>query len=121
MPRPVALYDDECGFCTRSIAKVRRLPFNVDYRPLQAEPLAEHGISLDQALELMALVQADGSVVFGHLAWAGILRSGPPPLSWLGWLMQRPPVGPVAQRIYRWVAANRHRLPGGTAACAMPE
>ena len=22
--------------------------------------------------------------------------------------------------IYRWVAANRHRLPGGTPACSMP-
>lgn len=99
---------------------VRRLPFSTDFRPVQTEALERYGITRDQALELMALVNPDGSVVFGHLAWAGILRTGPAPLSWLGWLMQRSPVGPLADRIYRWVAANRYRLPGGSAQCAMP-
>jgi predicted DCC family thiol-disulfide oxidoreductase YuxK len=27
----------------------------------------------------------------------------------------------VARRTYAWVAANRHRLPGGTAACELQQ
>ena len=30
------------------------------------------------------------------------------------------PVTALAWPVYRWVARNRHRMPGGTAACALP-
>ncbi|TBL38587.1 DUF393 domain-containing protein, partial [Verrucosispora sp. SN26_14.1] len=32
-----------------------------------------------------------------------------------------PPVRAVAWPAYRWVARNRHRMPGGTAACSLPQ
>ena len=30
------------------------------------------------------------------------------------------PITALAWPVYRWVARNRHRMPGGTAACALP-
>ncbi len=38
----------------------------------------------------------------------------------LGRLLQLPPVRVLADRAHRLVAANRVRLPGRTAACALP-
>jgi predicted DCC family thiol-disulfide oxidoreductase YuxK len=38
-----------------------------------------------------------------------------------GWLLKLPVVRNIAKPIYYLVAANRHRLPGGTPECQMPE
>lgn len=37
-----------------------------------------------------------------------------------GWLVGVAPLSWVASVIYRWIAANRHRLPGASGACATP-
>ena len=39
----------------------------------------------------------------------------------LGRLLGLRPVLWVAWPVYRWVARNRHRMPGGTAACSLPQ
>jgi predicted DCC family thiol-disulfide oxidoreductase YuxK len=33
--------------------------------------------------------------------------------------MSLPVVSPIAGVVYRWVARNRQKMPGGTAACAI--
>ena len=38
----------------------------------------------------------------------------------LGAALLLPGVNALAGVVYRWVARNRHRFPGGTPACAMP-
>lgn len=117
---PLALYDDDCGFCVKSLTWVRRLPVRVEFRAVQAEPVERYGITMDQALESMACVLPGGRVVFGHLAWSEILKTAPAPLAWVGRLMQWPVLSPLCARVYAWVATNRYRLPGGSAACALP-
>jgi predicted DCC family thiol-disulfide oxidoreductase YuxK len=37
----------------------------------------------------------------------------------VGRLIESRPIDPIARSTYAWVAANRHRLPGGTAACEL--
>ena len=39
----------------------------------------------------------------------------------LGALLALPFVLGVAEPVYRWIAANRARMPGGTATCALPQ
>ena len=36
-----------------------------------------------------------------------------------GWLMSMPVASQIAGVVYRWVARNRQKMPGGTAACAI--
>ena len=62
-----------------------------------------------------------GQLSSGHLAGSALLRMQPS-FGWrfAGHLIATPPVSWVASLVYDWVAANRHRLPGGTPACAMP-
>lgn len=48
-----------------------------------------------------------------------LMRSGGA-WAYLGALLTLAPVRPLAALGYRWVARNRHRLPGGTPACALP-
>jgi predicted DCC family thiol-disulfide oxidoreductase YuxK len=42
-------------------------------------------------------------------------------LKLFGALMVMPGADPISAKVYEWVAANRHKLPGGTPACKMPK
>jgi predicted DCC family thiol-disulfide oxidoreductase YuxK len=62
----------------------------------------------------------------GHPAKAGpeaisaLLRSSNAFWKPFGWVLAFPPVRAAAWPLYRLIARNRHRMPGGTAACALP-
>jgi len=36
-----------------------------------------------------------------------------------GYLLRVPGINHLAERVYYWIAKNRHRLPGGTPECSM--
>ena len=113
------LNDADCGFCMRTARLVPRLGVDVDASTVQAADLDALGVDPDRAVVEMPYVHPDGRVDYGHRAFAAILRTGPLPARLAGRLMTSRPVDPVARRAYHWVAANRSRLPGGTAACAI--
>lgn len=113
------LNDADCGFCMRTARLVPRLGVDVDSSTVQAADLDALGVDADRAVVEMPYVHPDGRVDYGHRAFAAILRTGPLPWRVVGRLMTLWPVEPVAGRVYRWVAANRHRMPGGTAACEL--
>ena len=113
------LHDADCGFCTRAAALVPRLGVDVDDVAIQDSDLAAYGIDAERALREMPLVRADGTVLYGHHAWSGILLTGPGPMRLLGRLLVAPGVDRVAARVYRWVSDNRERMPGGTPACSL--
>jgi predicted DCC family thiol-disulfide oxidoreductase YuxK len=115
------LYDADCGFCTRVAALAPKMHLATDVRPQQSVDLAAVGVSPERAPLEVPFVAADGSVVYGHEAIAGALRTGPLPARWLGALMIWQPVSHLAREIYRLVARYRHRLPGSTSACRIPE
>lgn len=119
-PRAVLVYDADCAFCTRSAELARRW---VDRRgryavqPWQALDLAALRLTPEQCDEAAQFVTLDGRVRSGHRAIAAALTHGAPAWRPAGWLLLAPGVSWLAARVYSWVAAHRHELPGGTAAC----
>ncbi len=117
--RPIMLYDADCGFCTKSAGQVPRLGVDVEIASLQESDLEALGVDDERAYREMPFVGRDGRVEYGHLAWAGILATGPLPARLLGRAFRTRLGGALASRAYHWVAANRHRLPGGSPSCAL--
>ena len=118
--RPVLLYDGDCGFCREWLGRLQRWDAHhaIEYVPTRERdsvgwlpplPLAE----LNRA---MHLVLPDGRVYSGARALVALLpllpRGRLPALAF-----RLPGVQPIADRIYAWIAARRHRLGCGSGKC----
>jgi predicted DCC family thiol-disulfide oxidoreductase YuxK len=114
------VFDGDCAFCTSS---VRWLERNVAKRPVivawQFADLPRLGLTPQQCTEALQWVGADGRRRQGAAAVAATLRFAGKGWALMGAVLAAPGVRWVAERVYRWVAANRHRLPGGTPACSL--
>ena len=118
---PTLVFDGDCAFCTSAVGLARRvLPDHVTVVAWQFADLAALGTTAERAQQEVLWVDADGTVSGGAAAVARLLRTAGPPLSVVGWLISVPPLRWAAPPVYRLVAANRHRLPGGTPACRLP-
>ena len=118
--RPALVFDGDCGFCTRSVDVARRvLPADCTVVPWQRVDLAALGTTAARAQREVLWVPRTGDVVGGARAVAAALRAAGSGWALLGRLLQLPPVDRVADVVYRLVAVNRMRLPGGTAACGL--
>lgn len=115
------VYDGDCAFCTRSVEAIGWLrlaqPRIVAF---QHADLPALGLTREQCEHELQWVAADGRTVGGAAAVARLLRASGPPWSLLGALLSVPPLCWLAAGVYRLVADNRSRLPGGTPACALP-
>lgn len=112
------VFDGDCGFCTRCVALIPRSA-QAEAVPLQLADLVALGLTAAECTEAVQWVGPDGQRARGHAAIARVLQSAGS-LWWLvGSLLLIPPVSWVAAVVYRLVAANRMRLPGGTPACAL--
>ena len=118
---PVLLYDGDCGFCTRCARVAERLPVRARLAPWQEEDLATLGTTEARARDEVVLVTEDQQVFGGATAVAQLLRHSRGVWPVIGRIMAAPAVRTLAAWTYRWVAANRYRLPGGTPACQLPE
>ncbi|WP_153506462.1 thiol-disulfide oxidoreductase DCC family protein [Cumulibacter manganitolerans] len=119
--RPVLVYDGDCGICTRCVAFVEaHLTKDVDIIAFQHADLAALRLTAEECEAAVQWVQPDGRVSAAHLAVGDLLAASG--LRWrpLAFLARTPPFSWVAGLAYRWIARNRHRLPGGTPACSMP-
>jgi len=115
------VFDGDCAFCTRSADVARRvLPADVQVVPWQFFDLAAAGLTAGRAQAEVLWIGRDGDVSGGAPAVAAALRAAGAPWSALGVALALPPLRWVAPAVYRLVAANRYRLPGGTAACRLP-
>ena len=118
---PVLVFDGDCAFCTRSARLAARLVGSrADVVAGQFLDLDDLGLTPAQVDAALQWVELDGAVSSGHLAIAALLRRAGLPWSIPGRLLTWPVISALAARVYRWVAANRDRMPGGTAACAVP-
>lgn len=118
---PALVFDGDCAFCTRCADLARRvLPADVQVVPWQFTDLAAAGVTAARAQTEVLWLGRDGSVSGGAPAVARALRATGMPWWLFGALLSLPPARWVAPSVYRLVAANRHRLPGGTAACRVP-
>lgn len=118
MSRPVLLYDGDCAFCSTCARLIeRRIRPRATVAPFQLADLGELGVSEARAAEALQWVGADGTVRSGHEAVAAMLGTAGPAWRLLGRLLVLPLASTPAAVAYELIAANRHRLPGGTPAC----
>lgn len=118
--RPVMLFDGDCGFCTTSVRVLQRVfAADVDVVPWQFADLAALGVSADRAEREVVWVGIDGGTAGGAQAFARYLGAAGGIWPVFGAVLRTPPVRWLAAGAYRLIANNRHRLPGGTPACAL--
>jgi predicted DCC family thiol-disulfide oxidoreductase YuxK len=120
--RPVFLYDGDCAFCTTCARFVeRRIPTSAEVSAWQFADLDALGVTQAQAEEAVLWIADGQPVAAGPDAIARLLVDGGSYWRPLGWVLGLAPVRWLAWPVYRAVARNRHRLPGGTAACSLPQ
>ena len=130
----VLIYDGDCAFCQRcldwGIATLPEFPQAFSYASIQPEAF---GLSIEDVQQSIWLIDSSADLkvrqsgkaqLSGHRAAAKILTSQPLRsrfgFAWrmFGYLIILG--GPISAGAYRIVARNRHRLPGATEACEMP-
>ncbi|WP_354643503.1 thiol-disulfide oxidoreductase DCC family protein [Kitasatospora camelliae] len=131
---PVLVFDGDCGFCTTCVVWAERYPraslssAGWEAVPYQRADLAAldglaggRGLVTRERAEREVLwVTPAGRVYGGAQAAARLLMRSGGAWAYAGGALTLAPVRPVADAVYRWVARHRHRLPGGTPACALP-
>lgn len=119
---PVLVFDGDCGICTTLSGVARRfvMPGRGTVAASYDLDLAHYGLTMEQCLEALQYVDDRGRVHAAQDAVARLLLAGAPWWKPFGAVLLLPGVNVLAGVGYRWVARNRYRLPGATAACAMP-
>lgn len=118
---PLLVFDGDCAFCTTWVNRLEKiLPVFPAKSPWQWLDIDDLGLSEHDVTHYAWVVTA-GHHYAGHLAGSALLRMQPG-FGWrfLGNLIATPPVSWAAAVAYHFIAKYRHKLPGGTPACAMP-
>ena len=116
----VLIFDGDCGFCTSAANFiVARSSVPIEAVAWQLTDVSDFGLTEAQTAARVYFV-AGGETFGGHLAFAQMLWAQRNlALKAIGWLMTVPPFCWLASVGYALVARFRHRLPGGTPACAL--
>lgn len=117
--QPVLVYDGDCAFCTSSVHLLEKIGPRVEIVAWQLTDLEALGLSEEAAAAAVQWVEIDGCVRSGHEAIAAALDSAGGVWALAGRVLLLPGISPIAAGTYRLIAAYRHRLPGGTPACAV--
>ena len=120
MAAPTFVYDGDCSFCTTCAQFIeRRIPTRARVVPWQFADLEALGLTAEQCEESVQWV--GDSTAAGPDAIALLLRDAGRTWRAAGTALQWGPVRLAAWPVYRWVAEHRHLMPGGTAACSLPQ
>jgi predicted DCC family thiol-disulfide oxidoreductase YuxK len=111
------VFDGDCRFCTSSARLAARMVKSAEIVPWQRADLAALGVRRDEAIKAVQWVDGNGRVSAGAEAVARMLLTGTLLTRLLGALLMLPGIRLIADVVYRVVAKNRGRLPGGTPAC----
>ncbi len=121
IPRPVLLFDGDCGFCSTSARFiVRRIKPRVGVVAYQHADLAAYGLTPKVAAHAIQFVDADGQVSAAGAAIAIMLRHAGQPWRAIATVLALPGISWLVELVYRFVARHRYQLPGGTPACRLP-
>jgi predicted DCC family thiol-disulfide oxidoreductase YuxK len=121
MMSPTFVYDGDCSFCTTCAEFIeRRIPTHARVVPWQFADLDELGLTQEQCEEAVQWVSADQRAA-GPDAIALLLKDAGRAWQVAGGLLGLAPVRLAAWPAYHWIADHRHLLPGGTAACSLPQ
>ncbi|MFD3656828.1 thiol-disulfide oxidoreductase DCC family protein [Streptomyces sp. NPDC058620] len=119
--RSVLVYDGDCAFCTTTVNYLmRRVRPNCDVTPWQFANLEALDVTQQRAEHEVLFISPTGTVYGGAQAVAKLMLSAGGAWAWPGGLLTLSPVRWIAHGVYRLIAANRDRLPGGSPACALP-
>lgn len=118
--RPVLVYDGDCGFCTSSVRFIERyVPVRAEVVAFQFADLDELGTTVERAEHEVLWIDRTGRISGGAEAVGRLLTDAGGPWRALGVVMRVAPVSWAAHAAYRLIANHRHRMPGGTPACAL--
>jgi len=119
--RGLIIFDGDCGFCQASLGALsRHTRWRPDQTPWQLLELSRYGLTTEQCQHQVYFVAPGGGVYGGAAAVATVLRHSSAPWPLAGVVIGLPLVRHLAAWVYRRVAANRSRLPGGGGTCALP-
>jgi predicted DCC family thiol-disulfide oxidoreductase YuxK len=113
------LFDGDCAFCSSCARFIERhIHTDAEVVAWQFADLDRLGVTAADCLEAVQFIEPGRTPTAGPDAIADLLKRATNPL-WrsAGRLLAKRTVRALARPVYRWVAQNRHRLPGGTAAC----
>lgn len=116
----VLIFDGDCAFCSLWVERLQAtLPEFPASTPWQWINLDDYALTRDD-VEKAAWYVTPTRQFAGHLSFSAILRSQPT-IGWrfLGHLIATEPFSSLSALGYRLIARYRHRLPGGTPACAV--
>lgn len=114
------VFDGDCAFCSSANRLLLRLTkTRIDSRPYQHLELDQFGLSLEQAQNAVQYINQNQRFS-GARAIAEYLIDSKTIWSLAGRFMRLPVLLSFAEMVYEVVAANRHRLPGGTPECELP-
>ena len=114
------IYDGDCAFCKQSLLwGINNLEWFPKHKAFQKLKPEEYGLTETQVKSEIWLICGERKLG-GHKAASWILNQQKNYL-WrlLGSLTDF--YSPVSALVYRWVAKNRHRLPGGTKECSLDD
>jgi predicted DCC family thiol-disulfide oxidoreductase YuxK len=122
---PWLIFDGDCAFCTTSATwladRLHRADGpNARLVPWQFTDLAALGTTPERSQREVLWVRPDGEISGGAAAFSDWLRFRGGPYGVVGGVMGLPGVRRLAAAVYRLVAQNRDRMPGGSPACALP-
>lgn len=113
------VFDGDCAFCTTSASLARRWLHLDRVEPWQRLDLAPLGLDAERCQTALQWVGADGTIHAGEWAVIAALRHAGGVWRVPAFVLAAPGMRTLAGIAYRWVARNRHRLPGGTPACRL--
>jgi len=115
------VYDGDCSFCSTCARFIeRRIPTSAAVVAWQRTDLDALGLTVEQAETAVQWVSPERRAA-GPDAIAALLIDAGSFWRPAGHVLRLPPVRALAWPVYRWVARNRDRLPGGSATCALPQ
>jgi predicted DCC family thiol-disulfide oxidoreductase YuxK len=122
---PWLIFDGDCAFCTSSAhwlaQRLRRLRGpNARLVAWQFTDLAALGTTPERTRREALWVSTDGTIYGGAAAFAEWLKFRAGAHGIVGRVIELPVIRALAAAVYRVIAKNRHRMPGGSPACALP-
>ncbi|MGL5929175.1 MAG: thiol-disulfide oxidoreductase DCC family protein [Dermatophilaceae bacterium] len=118
---PLLVFDGDCGICTRLAGVAARWtpPRRGTVTASQWVDLGHYGLTEEQCRLALQYVDTHGRVHSAQDAVARLLLDSHPWWRPAGVALRLPGINQLAGLVYRWVARNRYRLPGGTPACGL--
>ncbi len=122
MSLPLLVFDGDCAFCSSSVRAgtrwIGRMPATIAYQFADLDRLGLTAAKCELAVQYVA---RDHRIHSGEDAVSALLLGAGRGWWVLGALMRVPGIHWLSGVAYRWVARNRHRLPGGTPACSLAD